>query len=322
MRRFAVLLSFASLFACASARPREPFAQAFAADPAPAPPVALAVAPIEVSPSGFVEELAAFSKSERRIRALARPGVPMPQVQAGHWAGLIACVEGLLELSPAPDQAAVVAEGERVIQHELEHDGSTWGDFPPPLAEAILKSQADLGVRAQELVQLAQRVPVRHLRLAWPLTPVVITSLFGRRMHPILHRVRAHDGVDLAAAADQLVSAAGAGRVVWAGRDGGYGLMVEIRHRHGLVTRYAHLDELLVTRGARVEGGRCDRAGGRDRARHRDPPPLRGEAQRPADRSALRARGAAFAASAGAGQAALAGPALEPPARLDPMPIS
>jgi len=43
--------------------------------------------------------------------------------------------------------------------------------------------------------------------------------------------------------------AAKSGRVVFAGRDNGYGNIIEIRHPDGLWTRYAHLSELFVREG-------------------------------------------------------------------------
>ena len=68
-----------------------------------------------------------------------------------------------------------------------------------------------------------------------------ISSVFGRRRHPILGRTRAHKGTDYAAGSGTPVRAIGDGTVVYAGWRGGYGNTLEIRHRNGYVTRYAHL---------------------------------------------------------------------------------
>lgn len=84
-----------------------------------------------------------------------------------------------------------------------------------------------------------------------PLESARISSRFGsRRMHPILRRVLPHTGVDYAAASGTPVRATGDGIVSVAGRRGGYGTMVEIRHPNGYATRYAHLS--AVGPGVRV----------------------------------------------------------------------
>lgn len=63
------------------------------------------------------------------------------------------------------------------------------------------------------------------------------------RFHPILHYYRPHLGVDFSAAYGAPVRSVGIGRVTFAGRLGGYGNMVEIRHNSRTTTRYAHLSE-------------------------------------------------------------------------------
>lgn len=68
-----------------------------------------------------------------------------------------------------------------------------------------------------------------------------ISSRFGNRYHPILHRYRRHEGIDYAAAYGTPVRATADGIVTRAGRDGGYGNMIELRHAKGIRTRYGHL---------------------------------------------------------------------------------
>jgi murein DD-endopeptidase MepM/ murein hydrolase activator NlpD len=69
-----------------------------------------------------------------------------------------------------------------------------------------------------------------------------VSSRFNTaRRHPILNLIRAHKGVDYAAPIGTPVSAAGDGRVRFAGVKGGYGNVVEIDHSHGIVTVYGHL---------------------------------------------------------------------------------
>jgi murein DD-endopeptidase MepM/ murein hydrolase activator NlpD len=81
-----------------------------------------------------------------------------------------------------------------------------------------------------------------------------ISSVFGSRRHPILQTMRAHKGTDYAASSGTPVRAIGDGTVIFAGKRSGYGNVVEIRHRNGFVTRYAHLRGFAkgIRGGARV----------------------------------------------------------------------
>lgn len=99
-------------------------------------------------------------------------------------------------------------------------------------------------------------------QLVWDHTPSVrpvqhgfISSRFGRRMDPFTGQAAMHRGVDIAARRGSPVRATAAGHVTRAGRWGAYGLMVEIDHGDGLVSRYAHCSKLLVKRGQKVERG-------------------------------------------------------------------
>lgn len=100
----------------------------------------------------------------------------------------------------------------------------------------------------------------QSLRRAFRKSPVSyrVTSRFSfGRFHPILRRYRAHLGTDFRAPFGTPVHATGDGTVTRAGRWGGYGLMVSIRHVKGIETRYAHLSRLAagIAPGVRVEQG-------------------------------------------------------------------
>jgi murein DD-endopeptidase MepM/ murein hydrolase activator NlpD len=97
----------------------------------------------------------------------------------------------------------------------------------------------------------------RSLRAAFLRTPVAfrrISSRFGMRRHPILGTMRKHQGIDYAASSGTPVRAIGDGVVLFAGRKGGYGNVLEIRHRNGFISRYGHLRGFArgVRRGTRV----------------------------------------------------------------------
>jgi murein DD-endopeptidase MepM/ murein hydrolase activator NlpD len=76
---------------------------------------------------------------------------------------------------------------------------------------------------------------------------------------------RFHEGIDIEGWAHTRVHAALSGRVIavgWLGNFEGYGLVVKIRHRYGIVTMYAHLARAFVDKGDRVaEGQLIGRAG-------------------------------------------------------------
>jgi murein DD-endopeptidase MepM/ murein hydrolase activator NlpD len=84
-----------------------------------------------------------------------------------------------------------------------------------------------------------------------------ISSTFGRRFHPILGRWKSHKGTDYAASPGTPVRAIGDAQVVRAGWGGGYGNVLELRHRNGYVTRYGHLRGFAagVRAGAHVSIG-------------------------------------------------------------------
>ncbi|HET7374279.1 MAG TPA: M23 family metallopeptidase [Gemmatimonadaceae bacterium] len=85
-----------------------------------------------------------------------------------------------------------------------------------------------------------------------------ITSRFSRsRFHPILQIFRAHRGVDLAAPAGTRIVAPAPGRVASVGRRLGYGLVIELVHSGGVVTRYAHCRSAFVQRGDTVTIGQA-----------------------------------------------------------------
>ena len=90
-----------------------------------------------------------------------------------------------------------------------------------------------------------------------PIDGARLSSRFGRRKHPILGYTRMHKGIDFAAPPGTPIYAAGSGTVIYAGRKGGYGKYVKIRHNGTYETAYAHMKGYGrgVRRGARVRQG-------------------------------------------------------------------
>lgn len=82
-----------------------------------------------------------------------------------------------------------------------------------------------------------------------------LSSSFGWRKSPISGRNKMHEGLDFSAPYGAPIKAASGGVVVFSGRLGGYGNMVEIDHGNGLHTRYGHASSLLVKNGDIVKQG-------------------------------------------------------------------
>jgi murein DD-endopeptidase MepM/ murein hydrolase activator NlpD len=99
------------------------------------------------------------------------------------------------------------------------------------------------------------------MRKAFIRTPVDFARISSRfsmgRKHPILNKIRAHKGVDYAAPRGTPIKAAGDGKVLLAGRRGGYGNTVIIQHGNTYRTLYGHMQGFAkgVQTGGAVKQG-------------------------------------------------------------------
>ena len=82
-----------------------------------------------------------------------------------------------------------------------------------------------------------------------------ITSNYGTRKDPFTGKPKKHRGIDFAGKIGTELMAVAPGRVVSAGERVGYGTTVEIDHGLGFTTLYAHLSQILVSRGDWVRPG-------------------------------------------------------------------
>ena len=99
---------------------------------------------------------------------------------------------------------------------------------------------------------------VKKAFLRAPLDFAYISSHFNpNRMHPILHKIKAHNGVDYAAKRNTPVKASGDGVISFIGRQSGYGRTVEIKHGGNIKTLYAHLERFnkKLKVGSKVKQG-------------------------------------------------------------------
>jgi murein DD-endopeptidase MepM/ murein hydrolase activator NlpD len=129
--------------------------------------------------------------------------------------------------------AALTLSGQRKALYRFTRDNGEAGFFDPS------------GKSARKALL---RTPVDGARLS---------SGYGRRKHPILGYTRMHKGVDFAAPKGTPIYAAGSGTIEVAGRNGGYGKYVRIRHNGSYSTAYAHMKGFAngISKGARVKQG-------------------------------------------------------------------
>ncbi len=98
--------------------------------------------------------------------------------------------------------------------------------------------------------------PLKKSFIRSPIQYARLSSRFGARRHPVLGTMRMHKGVDYAAPTGTPIMAAGAGRVVSSGWQGGYGNTVVLDHGKGYTTLYAHMSRTAgLKRGQSVKQG-------------------------------------------------------------------
>ncbi|MEG8038254.1 M23 family metallopeptidase [Sphingomonas sp. LR60] len=88
-----------------------------------------------------------------------------------------------------------------------------------------------------------------------PVQKLQFTSNFGIRADPFRGTAAMHAGVDIPGPSGTPIYATADGVVSHAGRQGGYGNMVEINHGKGIATRYGHLSKIIVGDNTRVKRG-------------------------------------------------------------------
>ncbi len=99
------------------------------------------------------------------------------------------------------------------------------------------------------------------MRKAFLRTPVDFSRISSRfssgRKHPVLNRIRAHKGVDYAAARGTPIKAVGDGKVIFKGTKGGYGRVIILQHGAKYSTLYAHMNSYnkKMRKGTRVKQG-------------------------------------------------------------------
>ena len=151
----------------------------------------------------------------------------------------------------------------RIVVPAYYYEGQfvKWGDVQA--AELVNSGKTYRAFRFQGSYYDAKGNALKRALLASPLpfSPRITSGFSRRRLHPILGTSRSHLAIDYGAPTGTPVQAMAKGTVTFAGRNGGYGNLVQIRHSGGLTTGYAHLSRIApgIRAGRTVDQG--DRIG-------------------------------------------------------------
>lgn len=177
---------------------------------------------------------------------------------------IFAQIEEAVQMSMTPLESMFEAAGlspDRLVsQMRASYDGQG-GPLMPITMSSRGEDPDPVSIRANEvLAQLdllnLHRMAAESLPFSSPLrTTYRVSSNFGYRGDPFNGGRRLHTGLDMAGARGSPILATADGVVSFAGRQNGYGLIVEIDHASGFQTRYAHMSRIRVTEGQRVSRG-------------------------------------------------------------------
>jgi len=147
------------------------------------------------------------------------------------------------------DRFDAIVEQDRAETGEVRHGKLLFGALTRKN-----KPPVEIGLFKGEYYQASGEGVKRGL-MKTPVDGARMTSGFGMRLHPLLGFSRMHQGVDFGAGMGTPIMAAGGGTISFAGRHGGHGNYVMIRHNKELVTAYAHMSRIAVKAGQKVRQG-------------------------------------------------------------------
>jgi murein DD-endopeptidase MepM/ murein hydrolase activator NlpD len=128
-------------------------------------------------------------------------------------------------------------------------------------AEILSTFEHQLNDRKNQLEILESLVSERKIQSDFfiagsPVDRGWIASRFGQRPDPFTGQMTFHSGIDFTTGrAGAEINTVASGVVTWSGPRSRYGLVVEVNHGNGFVTRYAHAEKLFVSVGDIVEKG-------------------------------------------------------------------
>jgi murein DD-endopeptidase MepM/ murein hydrolase activator NlpD len=215
--------------------------------------MALAYAP-QSAPSG--QE----AMSDRADRLFSKVTLSLKDIEQEQKTRIESLTAGASEATDAI-MTILARAGVKVAKDEMAATEGVAGDedaiggpfVEPETTEAFDNSLIGLDTALARLENV--RSQVKKLPFNNPSPASDITSSFGNRLDPFLGRLALHAGIDFRAPTGTRIVATAPGTVMTAGKNGGYGNMVEIDHGNGITTRYAHLSTILVNVGDKITTG-------------------------------------------------------------------
>ncbi len=211
---------------------------------------------------GLAQEFETLRELERKVRVIANLPERVQEARVPSNAG-----QGGAEEADGPSSDALVSPPPNASDAgipEREEPAAALSDEDLNAAISRIELRASrlaslMPERRESFAALAAGLADRRDQLAatpsiWP-TSGWVTSGYGIRISPFTGRRQFHSGIDIAADFGTAIIAPASGRVVFAGRKGAYGRIVEIDHGYGIHTLYGHTDEVFVRTGQRVERG-------------------------------------------------------------------
>lgn len=151
------------------------------------------------------------------------------------------------------DRFGIVVERDRAETGEIRYGHLLFAGLDRVGKDPVELGRFDIGGSSQ--FYRANGESARKGLMRTPVEGARLTSGFGMRFHPLLAYSRMHQGVDFGAPMGAPIFAAANGTVSFAGRHGGHGNYVQLRHSKELLTGYAHMSRFAVRPGQSVAQG-------------------------------------------------------------------
>ena len=170
---------------------------------------------------------------------------------------------GIEDMAPLGGPSApVTPEPSRITEASMDRRARPFAQFfgnrpARPNVDQLLATASQLSAAFAEVsdTMASKLEKLRNTPSLMPTRGWLTGAFSSARLHPILHEMRPHDGIDVSAAAGTPIVAPAGGVVARVAREGGYGNILEIDHGNGILTRYAHCARIVVRAGQRVDRG-------------------------------------------------------------------
>ena len=164
------------------------------------------------------------------------------------------------KLSKAPAMGGIDGVSSPIISQDSLSKSIEALELELELAEKRYGIIKEIQSQQQEQLKLVEKKQLINstsfpFTYAIPVKAGYVSSRFGKRRDPISGHRRHHSGIDIAARLGSKIHTIASGVVLFSGRKGGYGKVVDIRHSDSLITRYAHLNTMKVKKGDVVKKG-------------------------------------------------------------------